>query len=93
MTNQSKLRRVVAILTVTAVGGLTTWVGAAGAHTEPGPFKIRRDFQQAVVVDDPIHINMRRGTEVTTTSRSSRAVTHPGTTTPGLTSWRSRRAR
>ena len=78
MTHPSKARRAAAIMTVAALGGLTNWAGAAGAHTEPVPFKITRDFQQAVVVDDPIHINMRRGTEVTTTHLT----VHPGGHTP-----------
>jgi len=67
MTNSSKARRAVAVLTVTALGGLTSWAGMAGAHTEPTPFKITPDFRRTVVVDDTIRINMRRGTEVTTT--------------------------
>ncbi len=68
MTNPSKARTAVAILTVTALGGLTSWAGSAGAHTEATAYKIALDDQDKVVVDDPIHINMRRGAEVTTTS-------------------------
>lgn len=67
MTDSSKARRAVAILTVGALGGLTSWVGAAGAHPDEETHGITRDFSKKVVVDDPIRINMRRGTEVTTT--------------------------
>ena len=69
MTNPSKARRAVAILTVAALGGLTSWAGAAGAHPNPPDptHGITLDFREKVVVDDPIRINMRRGTEVTTT--------------------------
>jgi len=67
MTNPSKARQAIAILVVTALGGLTSWAGIAGAHTGPTSFGISVDFREAVVVDDSIHINMRRGTEVTTT--------------------------
>lgn len=66
MTNPSNARRAVAILAVAALGGLTHWAGAAGAHPDLS-HGISVDFRQKVVVDDPIHINMRRGTEVTTT--------------------------
>lgn len=78
MTNPRNARRAVAILAVTALGGLTSWAGAAGAHTEPTLFDIKVVSRQAVVVDDPIHINMRRGTEVTTT----RLAVLPGGHTP-----------
>ena len=78
MTCSSNARRAVAILTVTALGGLTSWAGAAGAHTEPKAFKIDVVSQQAVVVDDPIHINLRRGAEITTT----RLAVLPGGHTP-----------
>ena len=67
MTNPSKARRAAAILAVMAIGGLASWAGVAGAHTAPTSSGINVDFRQTVVVDDPIHINMRRGTEVTTT--------------------------
>ena len=67
MTNPSRARRAVAVLTVTALGGLTSWTGLAGAHTDPKPFRIELGDQYTVVVDDPIHINMRRNTQVTTT--------------------------
>lgn len=66
MANPNKARRAVAILTIAAVGGLTSWAGAAGAHPDP-THGITVDFREKVVVDDPIRINMRRGTEVTTT--------------------------
>ena len=67
MTNPSNARRAVAIMAVTVLGGLTSWAGAAGAHPEPTSYKIDLVSRQAVVVDDPIHINLRRGAEVTTT--------------------------
>ena len=79
MTNQTKTRRAVAALTVTALGGLTSWTGSAGAHTAPTAFGITPGPQYSVVVDDPIHINMRRGTQVTTT----RLTVAPG----GHTAW------
>jgi len=66
MSNSNNARRAVAILAVTALGGLTSWAGAAGAHPNPS-HGVTVDFRQKVVVDDPIHITMRRGTEVTTT--------------------------
>lgn len=67
MTNSSKARRAVAILTVAALGGLTGWVGSAGAHPDEKTHGITVESRDKVVVDDPIRINMRRGTEVTTT--------------------------
>jgi len=67
MTNPSNARRAVAILAVTALGGLTSWAGAAGAHPDPTSFDIKLVSRQAVVVDDPIHISLRRGAEITTT--------------------------
>ena len=78
MNKQSCARRAVAIMAVTALGGLTNWAGAAGAHTEPTSFDIKVVSRHAVVVDDPIHINTRRGTEVTTT----RLAVLPGGHTP-----------
>ena len=78
MINQSNVRKVVAVLTVTALGGLTSWTGSAGAHTDPRPTGISGS-SQTVVVEGPIHINMRRGTEVTTT----RLTVQPG----GHTAW------
>ena len=78
MTNPSRARRAIAIGAVMAVGGLTQWVGGASAHTDPTSFDVRLDFREAVVVDDPIHVNMRRGTEVTTT----RLAVLPGGHTP-----------
>ncbi len=68
MTNPTRARRAVAILTVAALGGLTSWAGAAGAH--PGvetSHGITVGTRQKVLVDDAIRINMRRGSEVTTT--------------------------
>jgi hypothetical protein len=67
MTNPSKARRAIAILSVAAVGGLTSWAGSAGAHPDEKTHGITVDFRQKVVVNDPTRINMRRGTEVTTT--------------------------
>lgn len=78
MTKQSYARRAVAIVAVTALGGLTSWAGAAGAHTEPTSFDIKVISREAVVVEEPIHINTRRGTEVTTT----RLAVLPGGHTP-----------
>ena len=78
MTNPSNARRTVAILAVTALGGLTSWAGAASAHTEPTSWKINLVSRQAVVVDDQIHINLRRGAEITTT----RLMVLPGGHTP-----------
>ena len=79
MTNSSKARRAVTVLTVAALGGLTAWTGLAIAHTGTTPFGINVIDQDAVVVEDPIHINMRRGTQVTTT----RLTVEPG----GHTAW------
>ena len=78
MTNPSNARKAVAILAVTALGGLTSWTGAAGAHPEPTSYEIRLISRQAVVVDDPIQFNLRRGAEVTTT----RLAVEPGGHTP-----------
>ncbi|MDQ3643042.1 MAG: hypothetical protein M3450_16640 [Actinomycetota bacterium] len=70
MTKRSKSRRVVAVLTIAALGGLANWATTAAAHTDPKPYGITPLFQQAVVVEDPIRINTRRGTQVTTTRLS-----------------------
>ena len=78
MSNPSNGRRVVATLAVMALGGLGSWAGVAGAHTGPTSSGINVVFREAVVVDDAIHINMRRGTEVTTT----RLAVLPGRHTP-----------
>jgi hypothetical protein len=77
MIRSNKVSRAVAILAVTVLVALTGWA-AASAHTEPTSFGITVDFREKVVVDDSIHINMRRGTEVTTT----RLVVLPGGHTP-----------
>lgn len=77
MTNPSRARRTVAVLTVSALGGLTSWTGAAGAHPDQS-HGVSRVSRQAVVVDDPIHINLRRGAEITTT----RLAVLPGGHTP-----------
>ena len=77
MTNPSSARRAVAILAVTALGGLTSWAGAASAHPDPS-HGLTRVSQQAVVVEDPIHINLRGGAEITTT----RLAVLPGGHTP-----------
>lgn len=79
MTHSNRARRAVAILTVTALGGLTGWTSVAGAHTAPTATGITPGPQYTVVVDDPIRINMRRGTQVTTT----RLTVAPG----GHTAW------
>ncbi|MDP9071329.1 MAG: cupin domain-containing protein [Actinomycetota bacterium] len=79
MTNPSRARRAVAVLTVAALSGLTAWTGLAIAHTDTTAFEVKLVDQHAVAVDDPIHINMRRGTEVTTT----RLTVYPG----GHTAW------
>jgi hypothetical protein len=78
MTNPSNARRAVAVLAVMALGGLGSWAGVAGAHTAPTSSGITVVSRQAVVVDDPIRINMRRGAEVTTT----RLAVAPGGHTP-----------
>jgi hypothetical protein len=79
MTKPSTARRAVTVLTVAALSGLTAWTGLAIAHTATTPFGIDMIDQDKVVVDDPININMRRGTQVTTT----RLTVHPG----GHTAW------
>lgn len=70
MTKSRGARRAAAIITVSAVGGLATWAGMAGANTKPKPPVINVVSRDVVVVDDPIHINMSRGSEVTTTHLS-----------------------
>ncbi len=70
MTQRSNARRAVTIATVVALGGLANLVGTAAAHTDSTPYGIRAISQQAAVVADPIHINTRRGTQVTTTRLS-----------------------
>lgn len=67
MKNPNRARRAVAVLTVAALGGLTGWVGAAGAHPDEKTHGITVDFRTEVLVDDSIRINMTGGTEVTTT--------------------------
>lgn len=79
MNHPRRARRAVAVLPVVALGGLTAWTGLAIAHTETTPFEIDVIDQDTVVVDDPIHINMRPGTQVTTT----RLTVDPG----GHTAW------
>ncbi len=79
MNNPNRAGRAVAVLTVAALGGLTAWTGLAIAHTGTSPSGIDVGDQDTVVVDDTIHINMRRGTQVTTT----RLTVHPG----GHTAW------
>ena len=67
MTSSRIPRRVFAILAVTALGGVASWTGLASANTQPGPSGLTVASHGKVVVDDRININMRRGTEVTTT--------------------------
>ncbi len=79
MNRRSNARRAFAIATVTALGGLAGWTGLAGAHPTPDPFNITTAFRsKPVIVEAPIHVNMRRGTEVTTT----RLTVGPGGHTP-----------
>ena len=63
----SGARMAVAILAVTALGGLGCWVGLAGANTQPGPSGVTSASDGVVTVDDTIRVNMRGGTQVTTT--------------------------
>ncbi|MGH9223110.1 MAG: hypothetical protein ACRD2W_04850 [Acidimicrobiales bacterium] len=63
-------------MTVAALGALANWAGTAGAHPDATPSDITPLFQRAVVVDDPININTRRGTQVTTTRLSVAAGGH-----------------
>lgn len=68
MNNPSRARRAVAVLTVAALGGLLSLGGSAGAHPGVDPLHgITVGSRQKVVVDDAIRVNMRRGSEVTTT--------------------------
>lgn len=60
-------RKAAAIVAVTSLGGLATWTGLAGANAQPGPSGLAVESDGKVAVQDRIHINMRRGTEVTTT--------------------------
>ena len=79
MNQRSNARRAVAIATVAAVGGLAGWTDLAGAHPTPDPFNITTAYRsRPVIVEDPIHVNTRRGTEVTT----SRLTVRPGGHTP-----------
>lgn len=79
MTSPSRARRAVTILTVAALAGLSGWAGAASAHPEEDPSHgISLDSRAKVVVDDAIRINMRRGSEVTTT----KLIVVPGGHTP-----------
>ena len=79
MTNPSRARKAVTVVAVAALSGLTAWTGLAIAHTGTTPFEITVSDQDKVVVDDPIHINMKPGTQVTTT----RLTVAPG----GHTAW------
>ena len=65
MTNKHNARRMVAALTVMALGGLVGWAGLAGA-TGPGPSGITvLPGNPPIVVEDPIRL--RRGAEVSVT--------------------------
>lgn len=66
-TGPSNARSAVVGLTVAALASLALWVGLAGANTQPGPSGITSVSDRKVTVDDHIRINMRHGTEVTTT--------------------------
>lgn len=79
MNNPNRARRAVAVLTVAALGGLTAWTGLAIADNGTSPSGINVGDQDTVVVDDTIHVNMRRGTQVITT----RLTVRPG----GHTAW------
>lgn len=67
MFHPSSARKAVAIVAVTSLGGLATWTGLAGANAQPGPSGLAVESHEKVAVQDRIHINMRRGTELTTT--------------------------
>ena len=67
MNQKRRARRAIAVLTVTALGGLAGWTGLAGAHTGTAPFNITPGLRRTAVIEDPIHVNMRRGTQVITT--------------------------
>lgn len=67
MSNPINARRGLAILAVSALGGLATWTGLAGANTQPGPSDLDVESDGKVAVQDRIHINMKQGTEVSTT--------------------------
>lgn len=76
MNHMRSARRAVAILTVTALGGLAAWTGLAGANTQPGPSGVTATSDGTVLVDNSIRVNMRGGTEVTTTHISVAAGGH-----------------
>ena len=68
MTNRSNARRVVAVLAVVALGGMGSGAGSAGAHPGLDPSHgITVGSRHKVVVEDTIRVNMRPGSEVTTT--------------------------
>ncbi|MBW3575394.1 MAG: hypothetical protein KY450_11070 [Actinobacteria bacterium] len=66
MTDPRHARKTAAILALTALGGLASLTGLAGA-TQPGAWGLKVESDRKVALQDSIHINMRRGTEVTTT--------------------------
>ncbi len=70
MIYSKTVRRGAAVLSAAALAGVASWTGLARANTQPGPSGISVIARHVAVVEQPIHVNMRRGAEVTTTHLS-----------------------
>ncbi len=66
MTRSCRSRKTAAVVAIAALGGLAGWAGLAGAGAQVGVSVVPGSTATAVVKEDPIRINMHRGTEVTT---------------------------
>ena len=66
MIQSCRIRTTAAVLAIGALGSVSSWTGPAGATAQAGVSVVPVSTVTAVVDQDPIRINMRRGTEVTT---------------------------
>ncbi len=66
MTQSTRTRKTAAVLAMAALAGLTSWTGPAGATSQAGVSVVPDSTVKAIVTEEPIRINMHRGTEVTT---------------------------
>ena len=66
MTRSCRTRKTAAVLAIAALAGLSSGTGPAGATAQEGVSVVAGSTVKAVLTEDPVRINMRRGTEVTT---------------------------